>query len=652
MASRHLSHRLMVSKSALLCAALIIMAMTVAPARAHKRDTLWNSDSSDGPASPWTLPPAEPMGEDGLSSDYDGGDDAPAPFTGSTYQADFSSVDDAEDTVGRDAAAATGEFLNSSIDTLRSQHALLAFPVCPNAGWVSMIFARNPVDILKFIPLPQWGYDQIYDYFKNEVALRAVMSLVFLGLSVAVAIGFVLWRIVKFIALPFCGRCEGQMSTQTVLRGAGVITTKVLILMISAGAIGVGIYALTINQNAEPTASNGWDVVQQVKDYANKILDELDNVLGAVQDISAQSSSAMLFVYNAAVSESTALIRNLLLQMSERLGEVMQEASDIAVSMQSGVQNARDDVVTFIETTSNDWEEDSLNWWNIVVKTCMGAFIASVVLPVLLLFFMVINYAWGIGIMICLQLVLVIFMFAAAAVYSGGLVTLADGCKNLETIIVQFAPDQLKNVTRYYTTQTSDSADLEQQLKDSGLVDVEEVRQMVQERLSEGLRAVSTYILLLSNEKQALVRSMFQTMQNSSESALTAVEETLRISDVTLVQPIYDSTKQYLCCEVPGIAEQYWIMMTVLGWLGLAIVVLAMILLGLLDRRQDSGMCCSCSCVLPTRMPAAGKPVDGNAGDDDDYAMGFGAGATDGFVRVMDNPSAAPDTAGGMSRAR
>eukprot|EP00955_Chlamydomonas_euryale_P042786 352421-Chlamydomonas_euryale.AAC.67 len=555
---------------------------------------------------------------------------------------------------------------------------------------VSMIFARNPVDILKFIPLPQWGYDQIYDYFKNEVALRAVMSLVFLGLSVAVAIGFVLWRIVKFIALPFCGRCEGQMSTQTVLRGAGVITTKVLILMISAGAIGVGIYALTINQNAEPTASNGWDVVQQVKDYANKerrlrmhscmhackgmrceghgrmdkskqlampsvahqILDELDNVLGAVQDISAQSSSAMLFVYNAAVSESTALIRNLLLQMSERLGEVMQEASDIAVSMQSGVQNARDDVVTFIETTSNDWEEDSLNWWNIVVKTCMGAFIASVVLPVLLLFFMVINYAWGIGIMICLQLVLVIFMFAAAAVYSGGLVTLADGCKNLETIIVQFAPDQLKNVTRYYTTQTSDSADLEQQLKDSGLVDVEEVRQMVQERLSEGLRAVSTYILLLSNEKQALVRSMFQTMQNSSESALTAVEETLRISDVTLVQPIYDSTKQYLCCEVPGIAEQYWIMMTVLGWLGLAIVVLAMILLGLLDRRQDSGMCCSCSCVLPTRMPAAGKPVDGNAGDDDDYAMGFGAGATDGFVRVMDNPSAAPDTAGGMSRAR
>ena len=65
-----------------------------------------------------------------------------------------------------------------------------------------------------------------------------------------------------------------------------------------------------------------------------------------------------------------------------------------------------------------------------------------------------------------------------------------------------------------------------------------------------------------------------------------------------------------MCCDVPGLAAKLWIILTVLGWLGLALGVAGMLILHQLDQAHGSGACCSCAWLRPTRIPAAGKPID------------------------------------------
>ena len=76
------------------------------------------------------------------------------------------------------------------------------------------------------------------------------------------------------------------------------------------------------------------------------------------------------------------------------------------------------------------------------------------------------------------------------------------------------------------------------------------------------------------------------------------------------MQPLYSSSKSYLCCSVPGLAAELWTILTVLGWLGLALAVASMVILGQLDKTHGSGACCSCTCLRPTRLPTVGKAID------------------------------------------
>lgn len=57
--------------------------------------------------------------------------------------------------------------------------------------------------------------------------------------------------------------------------------------------------------------------------------------------------------------------------------------------------SVRSNIVGSLKEASDDWEEDSLKWWNIVVKACMGAFISALGLAFLLIVFVVINWSWG-----------------------------------------------------------------------------------------------------------------------------------------------------------------------------------------------------------------------------------------------------------------
>ena len=84
----------------------------------------------------------------------------------------------------------------------------------------------------------------------------------------------------------------------------------------------------------------------------------------------------------------------------------------------------------------------------------------------------------------------------------------------------------------------------------------------------------------------------------------------LGLAGLEQIQPLYESSKSYMCCDVPGLAAKMWIILTVLGWLGLALGIAGLVVLYQLDQAHGSGACCSCVCLRPTRLPAVGKPVD------------------------------------------
>ena len=87
----------------------------------------------------------------------------------------------------------------------------------------------------------------------------------------------------------------------------------------------------------------------------------------------------------------------------------------------------------------------------------------------------------------------------------------------------------------------------------------------------------------------------------------------LGLARLEQVQPLYGSTKAYLCCDVPGLGAQLWTALTVLGWLGLGLAVAGLLILGQLDQTHESGACCSCACLRPTKLPPAGKLVNVDA---------------------------------------
>ena len=76
------------------------------------------------------------------------------------------------------------------------------------------------------------------------------------------------------------------------------------------------------------------------------------------------------------------------------------------------------------------------------------------------------------------------------------------------------------------------------------------------------------------------------------------------------LQRLYESSKSYMCCDVPGLAATLWTILTVLGSLGLALGMACMVVLWQLDQAHGSGACCSCGSMRRKSLPAAGKPID------------------------------------------
>ena len=64
------------------------------------------------------------------------------------------------------------------------------------------------------------------------------------------------------------------------------------------------------------------------------------------------------------------------------------------------------------------------------------------------------------------------------------------------------------------------------------------------------------------------------------------------------MQTTYGTTKQYLCCDVPGLLQKMYIVLTAVGWLAMVTSVVSFVQLYYLDRIPMRA-CCPCSAMRP-----------------------------------------------------
>ncbi len=80
----------------------------------------------------------------------------------------------------------------------------------------------------------------------------------------------------------------------------------------------------------------------------------------------------------------------------------------------------------------------------------MGLFGAILFFTLLLLIFSATNHGWGVALCSGCQTVLAILLFALAAALAAGLIGLSDACPNMEAIVVQQIPVEIKPLARYF----------------------------------------------------------------------------------------------------------------------------------------------------------------------------------------------------------
>ncbi|KAG1675892.1 hypothetical protein FOA52_001549 [Chlamydomonas sp. UWO 241] len=517
----------------------------------------------------------------------------------------------------------------------------------------TLLFTRNPADLTaEYPPIDEWSSNDASKYVQS-VLNRAMMSLIFLAIAVCVALGCVLWRLVRCCGIMCCRRTKwrGHKSTQAVLRATTMHVTKVIGLLICIGTIAAGIYALTLDAGA-PTVSNGWAHVEAARVHALKVVDSVQSIMNDVADIRGQAANAVAYLYNIGLSSGSAVATAIADMVSVPLQD-LQDAAAKVLEYEGGIKDFRKDLVETLDTVKTDWEAKSLHWWYIVRQCCIGVWASGIGLAALLVIVAAVNWAWGIAIVGTLQLILVIALFAGAAAMCNGLVVLSDGCDSLEAIIVQVVPDTYKGTASYYVSANSDPSPeaLNAQLVLAGLVDPDEVRALVRDNINQSYAMINTYLYLVPDEYQDTLQQSVDGVTSAATHMLGALNATLELVALDRVRPIYSSSKQFLCCEVPSLAEQYWLMLTIVGWFVLACVAVAMALLAYLDRRQDNGACCMCDCVLTSRLPPAGKPAPAETASassselmDDVYVMAIGPAASmgagganaDGFVHGSD----------------
>jgi len=450
-----------------------------------------------------------------------------------------------------------------------------------------------------FVNIKNWEYHDAMDYVKDQILHRAAASLAFPGIAICLLIGFLLWRLIRASCICCCNKCHGTSSPKQALLGTAMRWIKTLGAFIACCILAASVFAIV--QNNDNTVKDGWNVAAQLKTYSGEVLQALGELLNNIKLARASLASST----NTVLPYVPASDRSKLQQYSQGAIDVMTEAIN---GLTSGTVSFRTETYDRIASAQNDWEQDSVNAYSTAQKAAKGLFGASILFMLLIVVFGAINCPWGAGIAGTLMAALAILHFALSSAVAAGLLSLSDTCSNSHTIVVNLAPTQYKSLVSMYISGARSSLGEEFYWQQAGIANASQIRYITNGKLGEISAALAAatsivpaaYKPLIRGE-QAKIDQMISTI-TANLGTLSPASGLLGKMSYTSVHPLYDISKAYVCCTLPDMLSEMWVMLTVVGWLDMALCAVVIALLAQLDKLPRSGACCPCAPMLESRL--------------------------------------------------
>ncbi|GAX73933.1 hypothetical protein CEUSTIGMA_g1383.t1 [Chlamydomonas eustigma] len=511
---------------------------------------------------------------------------------------------------------------------------------CSSDDWKNLIFTQNPINSSDYKPLNSWSKNDFLSYIRGSVAPRSTLSLAFLAFAICCLFAFFAWRLLRCTIIHCCQRCKGTQISQDVISCKGMKILKAFGLLVGAGIMAIAIYGMVLPKGN--SVQDGWSIALRIRNYSQQVVNAMDVVISDLQ------STRQVLTTSIKLSSNLPAVVNLQ-QIKSQISGIESSLNQILYSVPPQISRFQQDTVVTISNVASQDQQWTLNMWQIFINAFLGACGAAILLmllllqaflgacgaaillmllllqaflgacgaAVLLMLLLVVtsafNCGWGMAACLVLQLLLVILFFILAAALAGLLILISDTCSNMNVIAVQLAPEYLKPIFSYYINPESSPASLDDVLATSLLINITQVDQAVTQQLGKLSNQIQPFLKYLPQSYQTL----YQNYSTSAAAILSALGQeqapasgVLGLARLQAVQPMYNSTQQFICCSVPNLASQLWTVVTVLGWLGIGLAASAVGLLTLLDQTQDAGRCCSASCLKRTTLPPAGKVIN------------------------------------------
>ncbi|KAL6760907.1 hypothetical protein V8C86DRAFT_2547226 [Haematococcus lacustris] len=464
-------------------------------------------------------------------------------------------------------------------------------------SWHTLSFMRDPVDPSTFNSLQSWKADNFTDYTSQKlVPYTGKGPLVFAALAFASLLLFLAWRLVRCCCLSCCNARRQAAEPHQVLTSIITWITKLLLLLFALGGIVCSIYVMATLKPSllEPV----WDSAAQLQRQAVVVTRGMQQVRGNVSATLPLTQQLQAAVSNLLQTTSTpaaaAVVQQTLAPVATAVNNMQQSIVTQADSWVSQMQNISDS----LQSNLNSVKTPANNTMWIIYRVIMAVLGATIGFILLTLLVCGLNCPAGVAIMAAVTLIMATLIFIITVVLAMVLLVGKDVCSSTDVIIVNQLDSRWQPLGRYYVNSTGSNQDLGAVLKQVGLLDTQQINTQLQQ--------VQGQLNVLAQAATSLpsLGAPLQALQEAVKGVDTSFAAVLKQASAQVVTPLYVVTQARLCCDVTNIAAKSWIVLTITGWMLMAMGWAAAVLLARLDRLARAGSCCACTCLR------ASEPLD------------------------------------------
>ncbi|KAJ9505231.1 hypothetical protein QJQ45_021278 [Haematococcus lacustris] len=464
-------------------------------------------------------------------------------------------------------------------------------------SWHTLSFMRDPVDPSTFNSVANWKADNFTDYTSQKlVPYTGRGPLVFAALAFA--------SLLLFLACC-CNARRQAAEPHQVLTSIITWITKLLLLLFALGGIVCSIYVMATLKPSllEPV----WDSAAQLQRQAVVVTRGMQQVRGNVSATLPLTQQLQAAVSNLLQTTSTpaaaAVVQQTLAPVATAVNNMQQSIVTQADSWVSQMQNISDS----LQSNLNSVKTPANNTMWIIYRVIMAVLGVTIGFILLTLLVCGLNCPAGVAIMAAVTLIMATLIFIITVVLAMVLLVGKDVCSSTDVIIVNQLDSRWQPLGRYYVNSTGSNQDLGAVLKQVGLLDTQQINTQLQQ--------VQGQLNVLAQAATSLpsLGAPLQALQEAVKGVDTSFAAVLKQASAQVVTPLYVVTQARLCCDVTNIAAkvgresrvvQSWIVLTITGWMVMAMGWAAAVLLARLDRLARAGSCCACTCLR------ASEPLD------------------------------------------